>query len=280
MRSVIFLLFGLAFAGCCQAQAGRSLAEVSIIDRETGAILPLHHYRGEYWVVGRPGAHYAIDVQSRHGERLLAVTAVDGINVLSGETAAWSQAGYVFDPNEHYAITGWRKSDQQVAAFTFTALPNSYAARTGRPKNVGVIGVALFRERARPQAVLPQPDGETRLYDQAPIAPPAAAAAAPGDAQSQLQSRAQAAQEFGIAPESRIAPQTMLGTGHGPREASFVSHTEFERMRDRPDQIVRIHYDRLENLLAMGIIMRPPYLPPAPNAFPGSADQYVPDPPG
>ena len=43
-------------------------------------------------------------------------------------------------------IDGWRKSMDEVAAFYFTALPDSYAARTGRPDNVGVIGVALFRE--------------------------------------------------------------------------------------------------------------------------------------
>ncbi len=54
----------------------------------------------------------------------------------------------MFDPGESYQITGWRKSNTEVAAFTFTDLPNSYAARTGRAANVGVIGVAVFRERA------------------------------------------------------------------------------------------------------------------------------------
>ena len=39
-----------------------------------------------------------------------------------------------------------------VAQFYFTDLPDSYAARTGRPRNVGVIGVAVFREAPPPVA--------------------------------------------------------------------------------------------------------------------------------
>ena len=57
------------------------------------------------------------------------------MNAVSGETAGWSQTGYVFGPWQAYEISGWRKSDQQVAAFEFTAAPDSYAARTGLPQN-------------------------------------------------------------------------------------------------------------------------------------------------
>src|SRR5260370_22525098 len=86
-------------------------------------------------------------IQSGRGERIRAVAAVDGINVNRGETGAWGQRGYVFSPGESYEITGWRKSNAEIAAFNFTAAGNSYAERTGRPANVGVIGVALFLER-------------------------------------------------------------------------------------------------------------------------------------
>jgi hypothetical protein len=72
-------------------------------------------------------------VRNKLGERVLAVTAVDGVNVLSGETAAWDQAGYVFSPWQQYQVTGWRKSSSEVAAFEFSALGDSYAGRTGRP---------------------------------------------------------------------------------------------------------------------------------------------------
>src|ERR1700722_13894191 len=145
--SVLLTMIGLALTLDAHAQTLGGLADIAIIDRDTGVALSPHYYRGEYWIAGRPGAKYSIEVHNRLGERLLAVMSVDGVNVLSGETAAWDQGGYVFEPGERYEITGWRKSDVEVAAFTFTESPNSYAERTGRPANVGVIGVALFRER-------------------------------------------------------------------------------------------------------------------------------------
>ena len=64
---------------------------------------------------------------------LLAVVSVDGVNVVTGETAAPAQGGYVIDSWRNLDITGWRKSDAEVAAFHFTASQASYAARTGRP---------------------------------------------------------------------------------------------------------------------------------------------------
>ena len=140
---------GLALlTASCEACAVGSLATVTVVDRDTGAVLSTHYSRGEYWVAGRPGARYAVQVQNNTGGRILAVTSVDGVNVISGATAGWEQSGYVLSAGERYQITGWRKSNSEVAAFTFTAASNSYAERTGRPANVGVIGVAVFRERA------------------------------------------------------------------------------------------------------------------------------------
>ena len=162
-----FTLCAALAAASCAARAAGTIADVTIVDRDSGAALHTYYYHGEYWVAGRPGARYAIRIRNRLGERLLAVTSVDGVNVLSGETAAWDQAGYVFNPGESYQITGWRKTDAEVAAFTFTDSPNSYAQRTGRPANVGVIGVAVFRER-QPQPVYTSPP-----IGQSPAAGPA-----------------------------------------------------------------------------------------------------------
>jgi hypothetical protein len=123
-----------------------SLMQIAIVDRTSGAELPIYRHRGEYWVAGRPGARYAIRARNAMGERIMAVMSVDGVNVVSGETAGIGQTGYVFGARENSDITGWRKSDSQIAAFEFASAGNSYASRTGRPDDVGVIGVALFRE--------------------------------------------------------------------------------------------------------------------------------------
>src|ERR1700676_1578017 len=111
------------FAGLtsiCEAQVQGGIAEVAIIDRESGEVLSPHFYHGEYWVAGRPGARYAIEIHNRLGERVMAVTSVDGVNVVSGATAGWDQTGYVFSPGDIYQITGRVKSDAEVSAFTFT----------------------------------------------------------------------------------------------------------------------------------------------------------------
>ncbi len=280
MKRTVYLAALAALAASCDAIAVGGIAEVAIVDRNSGVELVPHFYRGEYWVAGIPGATYSIAIRNRLGERLLAVTSVDGVNVISGATAAWDQTGYVFDPSERYEITGWRKSDSEVAAFTFTASPNSYAARTGRPANVGVIGVALFRER-QPQAVYAP---ETAAPAAEPVSPPNAAASAPsaGSSPSSAQTSTRDARSSGRL-EAFAAPRPAtpkLGTGHGEREFSYVNHTEFSRVQPEPNEVIRIRYDSLDNLVAMGIIQRPRPAPTA-NPFPDSpAQQYAPDPPG
>ena len=41
-----------------------SQAEVQVIDRDSGATLPVYRHQGEYWVAGRPGARYAVQVKN------------------------------------------------------------------------------------------------------------------------------------------------------------------------------------------------------------------------
>ena len=292
-RNLLFAGLALALAGCSlppdAAAAGRAVS-IDIVDRDTGQVLEIYQHAGRSYVAGRPGARYAIRISNRSGARVLAVTAVDGINILTGKTAAWGQSGYVFEPWQTYEVTGWRKSDSQVAAFEFTSLPDSYAARTGRPLDVGVIGVAVFRERTRPvwrdkehdqRPMGSLDERERRLAE--PRSEAAADAAGPSGA-----GRADSA-----APATRAAPpaaaeskpadrpdrRDRLGTGHGQREDSWVTTTQFERASSTPDEIVSVQYDRYENLLAAGIIGNAPIVRPRP--FPGSRDTYgyVPDPP-
>ncbi len=257
------------------AHAAGRLAEVLVIDRDSGAPLPTYYHRGEYWVAGRPGARYAIEIRNTLHERLLAVASVDGINVLTGDTARWDQSGYVLHGEEAYEITGWRKSQAEVAAFEFAAAPNSYAARTGRSANIGVIGVAVFRER------VPEPVAR--------ISPGAAAPSAPPLRESSAESRARGAadvaeksavpaQAAGTVSES--APMAKLGTLHGAREPSYVEYTDFMRASFQPNEIVRLRYDSRENLLALGIIPSAATVAGDPNPFPGSSLlHFVPDPP-
>jgi hypothetical protein len=272
----LLALAGLAGFAATPALAVGRLADVSLVDRDTGETLAARYHRGEYWVEGRPGARYAIRIRNQQGRRLLAVTSVDGINVVTGETAAVDQRGYVYDGWNVYDIAGWRKSDAEIAAFTFTAVPKSYAARTGRAANVGVIGIALFRDQPPPPAPppaamldlpapTPAPLAESRNGQKAAEAPAASADAS--GAGSARRDRALA------------SPAPALGTGHGARETSVVTQVPFERESTRPNEIIRLRYDSRANLVALGVIRE--VAPPAsrPQPFPaGSQLGYVPDP--
>ncbi|MEZ5705820.1 MAG: hypothetical protein R3E56_11390 [Burkholderiaceae bacterium] len=268
-RRALGALACLTLSWVLPAHALGRLGDVQVIDRDTSETLPVYRHRGEYWVAGRPGARYAVSIQNRQSARLLGVVSVDGINAISGEKAGFNQTGYVLDPWQSYRVTGWRKSDDEVAAFHFTASPASYAERTGRPEQVGVIGVALFRERVDPPAVS-VPDSR---YREAPESPRFERQQAPAPSPSAAAKRGAAADAMA---ESAAAPR--LGTGHGAREIDSIGHTTFERRSARPDEIVRIRYDSRENLIAMGVIPARA-VPPRPNPFPGGSNRgYAPDP--
>ena len=262
-----------ALLAAAPAHAVGRLVGVDVVDRDTGARLPVYHHQGDYWIAGRPGARYAVQMRNATGGRVLGVVSVDGVNVLSGDTAAWDQAGYVLSPWQNAEVTGWRKSDAEVAAFHFTALPKSYAARTGRPRDVGVIGVAVFREKP----LSPPP----------PVYRPAPRREAPAAGESADALEREGAAKSAEAPmdavrSSRAAPQAAprLGTGHGERESSPVTHTRFERRAGQPDEVITLRYDSRDNLLALGVIPRPPSGPRRLDAFPESPSAgYVPDPP-
>lgn len=268
------LMIGSAEAG---TGPGR-LAELEIYDRTSGRMLPTYWYQGRYYVAGQPGHEYELRLRSRDGGRLLAVTSVDGVNVISGQTASPHQSGYVLNGYGRLSIAGWRKSMQRTAAFYFTALPDSYAARTGRPDDVGVIGVAVFREapptrRWRDEAeIASAPSRSLNAPSPAPSAPPVTGGhegRARGD-------DAAAARAEAYAQDAAPSAQERLGTGHGRSEWSSARHTQFRRASSRPDEIISIHYDSHVNLVALGIVP-PPALPSPhrPRPFPAG---FVPDP--
>jgi hypothetical protein len=283
-RLALSVVATLAALSSTPAHAVGRLADIQVVDRDSGETLTVYRHQGEHWVAGRPGARYAVSVRNATAGRVLGVISVDGVNVISGETAAWQQTGYVLSPWQQHAITGWRKSDAEVAAFHFTASSASYAERTGRPAHVGVIGVAVFREKPLPPpppAILPWPLQRESGGAESRSSAPSSAADATAEAQTgnseAPRERAESLAARRMAPAAPM-PAPRLGTGHGERESSHISHTTFERRSERPDELIRIRYDSRENLIAMGIIPTQA-VPPRPNPFPaGVQPGYAPDP--
>ncbi len=255
-----------------------NLADISVVDRHQQRTLRVYWHDGRAYVEGKPGNEYQIVVRNQGGQDVLAVVSVDGVNAVTGETAAPSQAGYVIDEWKHLEVTGWRNSQSTTAAFYFTTLADSYAPRTGRPQNVGVIGVALYRRKADTSANEVQlnyaPKGrlkkeDTERDDQ-------------GQTESENRNRAERSDKAASAPsvsrQASAAPalDSPIGTGYGRSETSHARRVNFEKATSNPEEIVSINYDSRANLIARGII-RENFLPREPNPFPA---RFVPAPPG
>ncbi|HRO26505.1 MAG TPA: hypothetical protein PLD19_03615, partial [Luteimonas sp.] len=180
IRTFALALAALAGVSAAAAPAAaQPLVRLDVVDRDSGRWLPEYPHRRETWIAGTPGHRYGVRLTNTSGERVLVVLSVDGVNAVTGQTADPAQAGYVLAPYQSTEITGWRKSYQDVAQFVFTALPDSYAARTGRPDNVGTIGIAVFRERihVRPYPLPSPPIARGDDYAKSRSAAPAAQSA-------------------------------------------------------------------------------------------------------
>ena len=243
-------------------------------------------------IAGRPGARYAVRLVNNSGQRVLAVVAIDGVNVVSGETASVGQRGYVLEPWQRTEITGWRKSDDEVAAFEFTALADSYAARTGRPRRrrrdrrggvprgAAAGGVASAGSRrappARGRASTAAPPPGAAPPPRAPPRRPPRRGAGP---RMPPRARRRCARRRRRRARSRRAPSAWA-RATAPARPRWRASTTFQRATAQPEQRVEIRYDSLDNLVAAGIVPPPRVAAPRPHAFPADPPRdYVPDPP-
>jgi hypothetical protein len=141
---------------------GGGAVTMSIRDAN-GSPLEAMHVGDRTFVIGAAGQRYSVVLTNNTSHRFEAVATVDGLDVVNGKAGNFDNRGYVLLPFATLEIEGFRQSSAAVAAFRFAAVADSYAAQTGRARNVGVIGVALFSERG--DAFIPESD--TRLRDTA-----------------------------------------------------------------------------------------------------------------
>ncbi|MBK9259633.1 MAG: hypothetical protein IPM54_07305 [Polyangiaceae bacterium] len=197
--------------------------------------LPMFFHNGKKYVMGSLGQRYRIRVTNPTANRVEAVVSVDGLDAIDGQTATLSKRGYVVPAFGSVTIDGFRTSMNSVAAFRFTSVPDSYAGRTGQDRNVGVIGVAIFRERVeQPIEIVPRP----RPRSAAPSAAPRAG-----------EGRSSAAKK----PTDRPG----LGTQFGEQHESRVRQTAFIRDSASPTQTVELRYNDRAGLRALGIQIPP-----------------------
>ncbi|MEO8384389.1 MAG: hypothetical protein ABI583_04050 [Betaproteobacteria bacterium] len=261
-----------------QALAIGRIADISVVDRQQQRSLQVYWHEGRAYVEGKPGNEYQIVIRNQAGQDVLAVVSVDGVNAVTGENAAPSQGGYVIDKWNQLEVAGWRNSYSTTAAFYFTTLADSYAPRTGRPQNVGVIGVALYRRKIETIQREPQlnlgPQGrlskdESERGDQR-------RAESDDGARAERSAKARNSPSPSTSAPTAPALEAPIGTGYGRSEASVARRVTFERATASPEEVVAIHYDSRANLIAAGIIREHHWQRREPTPFPGN---FVPAPP-
>lgn len=144
-------------------EAAQGAVSLRLLD-ENGTALPSSNFAGQDYVAGSDGQRYVIQIENHTGNRFEAVATVDGLDVIDGKEGSVNKRGYLINPWSTLQIDGFRRSQSAVAAFRFGAVKDSYAARKGNDRNVGVIGVAFFHERG---SVLPWTERELQRRDSA-----------------------------------------------------------------------------------------------------------------
>ena len=165
-------------------QSGRSINEAMIANGRVGVSIlndangkwPLTQNGSHISLKGKKGARYQLHYRNYSGKTYEIVATVDGLDVINGSAGSLSNSGYVLKPNGTLVIEGFRKNNDEVAAFRFSAIDDAYAANTsaGSVKNTGVIGTAVFELNA-PQVSPPRrPDNHPQAFpaDDNGYAPP------------------------------------------------------------------------------------------------------------
>jgi hypothetical protein len=196
--------------------------------------LPTFAHEGRRFVLGAVGERYRIRIVNPTPARVEAVVSVDGLDALDGRPASLAKRGYVIPAFGDVTIDGWRTSLDTVAAFRFSSVRDSFAGRTGHDRNVGVVGVAFFRER--PPVVWRPP---VAWRGAAPSADGAGGAGAAG------------------ASAAPSAERRGLGTQFGETHDSHVEETTFVRADSAPSTMSELRYDDRQGLVARGIAVPP-----------------------
>lgn len=254
--------------------------EINVVDAYKNP-LPTFYHHGQSYVLGRHGQRYALRIKNPSSQRLEIVATVDGRDVVNGRPGKYENRGYVLMPYDELIIEGFRKNEDQVAAFRFTTPEDSYAHRMGAGTNVGLIGFAVFEERIH-RRFRPHPRAQPHLYDSDHASPSLESRAELKlqETHSMPSSRSRSSSSGGYPSKksrsSRRSPQRSdLGTQYGETRSSSSYEVRFVRRSSTPSRVYQFTYDSEAGLRRRGVLHSPA---PSPSAFPAES-RYAPPPP-
>lgn len=227
---------------------------VQLVD-ERGRTLPTFFHEGRTYALGARGQRYLLRVRNDSPRRIEVVASVDGRDVVDGKPSSLDKRGYLVEAGGALTVDGFRLSESSVAAFRFSTVARSYAARMGDARDVGVIGVAVFPERERPRPVPApiQPWQRDGWNEAEPQANRGSTPAPSEEAQASAPSAPPGARGKASGDVARAERRPGLGTEFGEAHASPVEHVAFERASASPAAVLTLRYDDRAGLARLGI---------------------------
>ena len=220
---------------------------------------PLEEYdaRGRRYVEAQKGVEYELRIRNPLPQRVAVALSVDGLNTIDARrTTRWEASKWVIEPYQTITISGWQMSSARARRFYFTTERDSYAAKLGRPTDVGVISAVFFRER-RPVTIIPRPYPREEPYDNAQKESKSDGSATSSEAPAAGASRARNQPQREIAP----VPDDYAATGIGRSVRHDVRHVNLD-LEPSPAAEVMIRYEYHAALVRLGI--RPQHPSPDP----------------
>ena len=236
---------------------------------------PLKEYKkdGRTYVEGRKGTTFSLRLRNNSWKRKLFIPSIDGLSVMNGGKASFDSSGYIVRPYSSITVEGWRTSDSEVARFYFSDPQDSYAEKIEKGENLGIIGVAVFDEKEKPQPFVinsyPTVQQNCLCHHCSPTYtistyPSGTTNAIFGTCTSRTATAASLSLQ---ASSTRASAKADLGTGFGESARSEVTSVEFER--GSQDTLFEIHYGTREWLEDKGVDLKREAVYIAPQAFPG-----------
>jgi hypothetical protein len=241
-----------------------------------GKFIQEYHKDQQIFVEGRKGSNFELSLKNLTCRRILVHPTVDGLSAMTGEEASRNDHshGYVLGPYQDATIPGWRLDNDSVAQFFFAGEGKSYAEKTGRPLNKGVIAAAVWEEKhvnygwymSDPKWVLEPLEVKWGLRGSHDYNPHGVTT---GDIMPETNTVYSCNVSKGDVEKTRgtlgphqnrlysdFTPQQNLGTGFGRKADHQVYNTHFTPERDEPNGIAVIYYDDFRGLGKRGIRVR------------------------
>lgn len=236
-----------------------------------------YHKDDHTFVEGRQGSSFTLALKNLTGKKILVHPTVDGLSAMTGKEASRfdNTDGYVLFPFQELDIPGWRLNDDEVARFFFAGGGGSYAEKTGKSKDKGVIACSVWEEKVakrQTRGILRGASGQSwgkggprygggrgsgQCMGFSPDEDVVTCAVPAGAADVEVQTSCAIEPEMcTYGGETKSASTCNLGAGFGEATTHEVQSIYFVAATENPIATAVIYYDDAEGLQARGISLK------------------------